>query len=149
MKHDWTSIKRDYVEAVPRCTLDAVAQQHRISPRLVRRRAAAEGWTTQRRELVAQIDAQRNTAHVATVAQDAGTFDRSAFGIAALGLAHVAEALANKPAPSELATLARALASFHDTGRAALGLPDTSGGDDPGTLTIRWLNHDPTDVPYD
>lgn len=148
MKHDWTSIKREYVEAVPRRTLDAVARDHGISARLLRRRAAAEGWTTQRRELVAQIDAQRNTAHVATVAQDAGTFDRDAFEIAARGLAHVAEALANKPGPSELATLARALASFHDTGRAALGLPDTPG-DDPGTITIRWLGHDPTDVPYD
>ncbi len=148
MKHDWTIIKRDYVEAAPRRTLDAVAQQHGISPRLLRRRAAAEGWTTQRRELASQVDAQRNTAHVAAVAQDAGTFDRSAFETAARGLEHVAAALGDKPGPGELATLARALATFHATGRAALGLPDTPG-DDPGTLTIRWLGHDPTDVPYD
>jgi hypothetical protein len=80
-KHDWPSIRRDYVEGIDRDgvivypTMDEVAERHKVMPNRVREQAAKRGWFADRERLQARIAQARETKRAVVIGRAGADFD--------------------------------------------------------------------------
>lgn len=87
-RQDWPIIKRSYVEGTPGeagvtwPTLNDVAAAHGVSDKLVRERAAAEGWRAERDLFQAKLEQVTREKRTTVLAARAADFDSRTLNVA-------------------------------------------------------------------
>lgn len=174
-RFDWPEIKRRYVEGVKGSeqivwpSLDEVAAHFNVGPTRVREKSAQEGWVTLRARFQQQVEATRQQARAAALAQRGTKVDTTALDAATVGLQLCLAALQAKaqeyqeartaagPGGSvkvridalEQTRLAQAVDLWHKIGMRAVGDPDarvevTGKGGGPIEIAHELRRDDPT-----
>jgi len=138
-KHDWESIKKDYVEGVEGedgltfPTLINLSEKYNVPMSTLTKRSSMEDWQTERNIYRKKIEDARRDKQAEVMASRAANFDSEVLKIAEAGLKHVQghflaahdafrESNGRNPMPmNSLETLSRSLERFHRIGRLALG----------------------------
>ncbi len=142
MAHNWEKIKQDYVEGLQQsdgtiqwCTLDALASAHDMSNSTLRKKAAAEDWTTERNIYRTKLEQKRQDKKAEFLASKAAQFDVDVYRVVEASLKHIQghflvaqERLLNSqgrdPMPTTtIASLTTTLERVQRIGRLALGEP--------------------------
>jgi hypothetical protein len=146
---DWPSLKREYVEGVPRGdrieypTLREVAERCGARAELVRQRAAREQWRFEREQYRARVERERQDRRARAIGEQAAQFDADALRLAQGALVAVGRRLGamlaegrilDRAETSELQALASAMHNFYRVGRAAIDGSLERAGPDPASL---------------
>lgn len=139
-KHDWPTIRREYVEGfdkdgrIHRPSLREIAARHGVDATMVRHRARAEGWSKARHNFDSKAAQARETARVRVLAAEGAAFDRRMLRVAG-GLVDLVERAREAVAATddaidhlELARLCQAARHAQVIAKIALG--EAPGGDD-------------------
>jgi hypothetical protein len=128
-KLDWSAIGREYVEGIAGSdgqirfpTLREVADRHGLTWGRVRKVAAVQRWTEQRRQFIATQQQEHAAARAKALAGAAAEFDLLALDAARKAVEVALKRLANCK-DSEAKPLFEALRIAQQVGRVALGLP--------------------------
>jgi hypothetical protein len=160
-KRDYPGIKRKYVEGVTRAgvliwpTLDELAEEHKVDPPTLRRRASAEQWVEARNDFRTKQARARQAARVKKLGEEGAHFDLKILRLAETQAAMIDVKLqslhvkrGNKFGPSdseEIRKLSVALRNVQAVGRIALGEDVGAAGVpplQPGEITVRVVRAD-------
>lgn len=138
-KHDWPTIRREYVEGfdkdgrIHRPTMRELAARHNVDAGKLRGRAGVEGWTDARRTFAAKASQAREAERVAEMGRLGAAFDRTMLDFADDYMRLVGRAKRNLDRvalPDELAVMRIGQAARHAQVIAKIALGEAPGGDD-------------------
>ena len=156
-KHDWFSIKTEYVEGIVNdegnrafLSLEETAKKHGCPFGYLRQKCAKDGWIHERNIFLQKIEQARKDKKSDKLAGKSADFDLKCLKVAEVGISHVARhfqlaAEEKKPVTAgKLAALAAAHKNFQQIGRLALG-DSTEKIDKPGNQVNTQVNLDLSD----
>ena len=146
-KIDWIKIKSDYTQGVDRDgkvsfpTLEELSVLHNVSQSTLRKRSAAEDWTTSKNMFKSHLEQKRREKRTEVLAGKAAEFDADIFKVVSVGVRHIQghflaveqrfiDSQGREPmGVNMLNQLAMALDRLQKVGRLALGEPTEIGGE--------------------
>ena len=134
-KHNWTAIKKEYVEGVSvdgeltYPTQKSMADKYGIAPETINRMAKKEQWEVQREIFVNKVSMKRQEKKTDLISDEGSRFDLDCFNTAKAGTEKVISLLANTVNYDDLNKLSTALKNFQAVGKNSLGDGQTKDGE--------------------
>ena len=117
MKTDWNKIKIEYTEGAE-VTLQSLSEKFKVNPVVLRRHAAKENWTEQRKLFQNKVQTLRFEKKSEIMASESAQFDSDSLKLARAGYSLLAEDIKSRKPAKDIAV---ALANFQKVGKLALG----------------------------
>lgn len=119
MATDWTALRLEYVHGTD--TMRELAEKHGIKAAGVMRRAAKEGWDSERKQKSAEVSKTASAVLTESRTDDLAKFNADDLKMARAIRAKAAQMMQTATTPSQLQALAAAVDKAQKVGRLALG----------------------------
>src|SRR5450756_1890810 len=138
MKHDWQTIKTEYITSPAILSKAALAGKYGVARSYLSARATQEGWDTERNRFLVRLAEQRQEKKMAAIAEQGALFDSACLSLAQDVLERVQKSLLRQDLDARALKDLMVTARYaQEVGKASLG--DSRDTDRATALTGRQL----------